>query len=135
MKLKILVIEDELAYLDILCEQLAKNGYTVICEKDGMKGLATAKSQHPDLILLDLRIPAMDGLSVLKELRKDGYGNSVKVILLTNLEATDSIVEKVISYRPAFYLMKSDIQIAELLEKIRELFNTEEGQNPRASLL
>lgn len=134
MKQKILVIEDELAYLQLLSEQLVKNGYTVICENDGLRGLATAKNQHPDLILLDLRIPAMDGLRVLRELRKDGYGNSVKVILLTNLEATDSIVEEVITYRPAFYLMKSDIQISELLEKIRELFEAEERSNPRASL-
>lgn len=118
---KILIIEDDLAYLKLLNDQLYKNGYEVIEAKDGEKGLALAKFQHPDLILLDIRMPVMNGITMLDELRKDTYGKSAKVIILTNLEPDDKILQKVLEDQPTYYFVKSDIQLAELIEKIKEL--------------
>jgi CheY-like chemotaxis protein len=118
---KILIIEDELSYLKLLREQLAKNGYEVTEAKDGKKGLAAAKLTHPDLILLDIRMPEMDGMTMLTELRKDEYGQLAKVIILTNLEPDDKILKTVLVDRPTYYLMKSDIQLSELIAKIKEL--------------
>jgi CheY-like chemotaxis protein len=118
---KILIIEDELLYLKLLRDQLVNNGYEVTEAKDGKKGLAAAKSQHPDLILLDIRMPEMDGMMVLKELRKDPYGQLAKVIILTNLEPDDRILKTVLEDRPTYYLIKSDIQLSELMQKIKEL--------------
>lgn len=115
------VIEDELPYLKLLHEQLTKNGYEVIQANDGQRGLDMAKQQHPDLILLDIRMPVMDGIAMLDLLRKDAYGKSAKVILLTNLEPDDKILQKVLEDQPTYYFVKSDIQLAELLEKIKEL--------------
>jgi len=118
---KILVIEDETAYVRLLQDELRNNGYTVIDASDGKTGLALAKLERPDLILLDIRMPGMDGMELLTNLRKDSYGKTAKVILLTNLEPDDSILKKVLEDQPSYYLVKSDIQLSELLNKIKEL--------------
>ena len=118
---KILVVEDELAYLKLLNSQLTEKGYTVIEAINGKKGLEMAKSENPDLILLDIRMPVMDGMAMLKELRKEEAGKKTKVIMLTNLEPDDKILGEVLSDQPSYYFVKSDIQFNDLLEKIKEL--------------
>ncbi len=118
---KILVIEDELAYLKLLYDQLSKVGYEVFQATDGKKGIATALKEKPDLILLDIRMPVMDGMTMLHELRKDEYGKSAKVVFLTNIEPDDTIIQKVVKDQPTYYFMKSDIQLSELMEKVNDL--------------
>lgn len=118
---KILIIEDEIAYMKLLHMQLTHRGYEVLGAGDGKKGLSMALQHHPDLILLDIRMPVMNGIDVLGELRKDSYGKTAKVILLTNLEPDDKTIQQLIQHQPSFYLIKSDIEIAELLRKMEEL--------------
>lgn len=118
---KILVVEDELAYLKLLNSQLTEKGYKVIEAINGEKGLEKARSENPDLILLDIRMPVMDGMAMLDLLRKGEEGKKTKVIMLTNLEADDKILEDVIRDQPSYYFVKSDIQFNELLSKIEEL--------------
>ena len=115
---KILVIEDEPAFQKLIHDQLVRDGYEVIQAEDGQKGLDEAKSKHPDLILLDLKLPVMDGLTVLSELRQDSWGKDAKVIVLTNLEPDKEILDKVLSFKPELYLVKSNIKLSELREKI-----------------
>lgn len=122
MKKKILVVEDEPSYIRLIHDQLAESGYDVIEARDGKEGLDTAKRLHPDLLLLDIRMPVMDGISMLDELRKDSYGKTAKVIILTNLEPDDKILQKVLVDQPTYYLVKNDVQLADLLNKIKELF-------------
>ncbi len=117
---KILIIEDELAYVRLLRDNLAQ-AYEVLAAQDGEKGLDVAKKEKPDLILLDIRMPKMDGMTVLEELRKDPYGKSAKVILLTNLEANEKIIAQVTKDLPTYYFVKSDIKLSDLIDKIREL--------------
>jgi DNA-binding response OmpR family regulator len=118
---KILIIEDEIAYMQLLNDQLTEKGHEIIEAKDGKEGLAIAKSQKPDLILLDITMPKMDGIKMLSELRKDAYGKAAKIIILTNFEPDEKVIEKVLRDQPFCYLMKSDIQFAELVEKIEEV--------------
>jgi len=120
---KVLIVEDEIAYVRLLKDQLTSNGFNVIDANDGKKGLAMAKSEHPDLILLDIRMPVMDGMAMLKELRKDPYGKTVNVIILTNLEPNDETIKETIQGQPSYYLVKSDIRLEDLLNKIHELLN------------
>jgi len=117
----ILIIEDEKAYLKLLSDQLTGKGYNIIIAKDGKEGLEKAKKENPDLILLDIILPVMDGLVMLDLLRKQELGNKTKVIMLTNLEPTDRIVEKIMIGQPSYYFVKSDIQFNDLLEKIKDL--------------
>jgi len=118
---KILIIEDEIAFLTLVSDQLVKNGYEVIKADDGKKGLTAAISQRPDLILLDIRLPGMDGLDVLRELRKDVYGKKAKVVMLTNLEPDKEIMNKMLEGKPALYLIKSNVKLSELVAKVKEL--------------
>ena len=122
---KILIVEDEIAYVQLLKDLLTRHGYTVIDANDGKKGLALAKSAHPDLILLDVRMPVMDGMSMLKELRKDLYGKSVNVIVLTNLEPNDEMIKESIQGYPSYYFVKSDIKLIDLFSRIEELLLSE----------
>jgi len=118
---KILIIEDDPSYLKLLNDQLTKNGYGIVQAKDGKEGLAIATSQHPDMIILDIKMPVMDGIAMLDELRKDEYGKSAKVIILTNLEPNDKILRKVLEDVPTYYLIKSDIQLNELIERVKDI--------------
>jgi len=118
---KILVIEDELAYLKLLKEQLTKNGYEVLEASNGKSGLEMAKSENPDLILLDIRMPVMDGMTMLNLLRKGESDKKAKVIVLTNLEPDDNIIGEVVREKPLYYFVKSNIKFEDLLDKIKEL--------------
>ncbi len=118
---KILVIEDELAYLKLLNSQLTQKGYQVIEAINGKKGLEAAEKENPDLILLDIRMPVMDGIAMLELLRKEEAGKKAKVIMLTNLEPDDKIIGKVVADQPSYYFVKSDIQFNDLLNKIKDL--------------
>jgi len=117
---KILIIEDELAYVRVLRDSLEPT-YEVSDAQDGEEGLTMAIKEKPDLILLDIRMPKMDGMTVLREIRKDAYGKTAKVILLTNLEANDDIVAQVTKDLPTYYFVKSDVKLNDLLRKIQEL--------------
>jgi two-component system phosphate regulon response regulator PhoB len=83
MKTKILVVDDEPDALEILGFKLREAGYTPIFAKDGTRALAIAREERPDLIVLDLMLPEVDGLEVCKILRRDQTTASIPVIMLT----------------------------------------------------
>ena len=120
---KILIIEDELAYVKIL-RDVFQGTYEVIEANDGKTGLTLALKRRPDLILLDIKMPVMDGLMMLKELRKDtDFGKKVNVVLLTNLEPDGAIVKKVIDDQPTYYWVKSDVQLGDVMRKVAALLS------------
>ncbi|OGM30178.1 hypothetical protein A2801_00330 [Candidatus Woesebacteria bacterium RIFCSPHIGHO2_01_FULL_41_10] len=120
---KILVVEDELAYLKLLHDQLTAKGYEVLEAKNGKAGLEMAKNEKPDLILLDIRMPIMDGMTMLGLLRQDENGKNTKVIMLTNLEPDDKIVGKVVKDQPMYYFVKSNTKLEDLTEKIHDVLS------------
>ena len=117
---KILIVEDELAYLKLLNTQLSAKGHTVIEAVNGKEGLEKAIKEQPDLILLDIRMPIMDGMVMLVELRKDSWGKTAKVILLTNIEPDEKILKGVLVEQPIYYFVKSDMQLDDLMDKIAD---------------
>lgn len=80
---KILVIEDERDILEVLEYNLSREGFSVTTSSDGVEGLELAKNSHPDLILLDLMLPGLDGLEVCKRLKEDTATKSISVIMVT----------------------------------------------------
>lgn len=120
--MKILIIEDEFSYQQVLKQFLMLRGYQVITANDGTEGLSLAKSKQPDLILLDISMPNINGMQVLTEIRKHDYGKTVKIILLTNLEPNDEMIRDVVTGKPAYYLIKANTSLEELLKKIESLF-------------
>ena len=115
----ILIVEDEKSLREVLSSKLVLEGYTVYAAANGQEGLNLALEKHPNLVLLDIVMPVMDGMEMLQELRKDEWGANVPVILLTNLNDSDKEFESM--EKGAFgYLVKSDWKIDEVTAKIRE---------------
>ena len=120
---KILVVEDEEDLRQALSEELVRATYDVLVASNGKEGLVLALKHHPDLILLDIVMPEMDGMTMLKKLRQDEWGKTARVIMLTNLNATDKILKGVTEDEPSFYLVKSDWKIADIISKVKEELN------------
>jgi DNA-binding response OmpR family regulator len=126
-KKRVLIIEDEEAMQMAISEALATQGVTTLVESDGKKGLETALREHPDLILLDIFMPKMDGLAVIEELRLNEWGKTVPVIILTNLSPyTNSVINSVLENKPAYYLVKSDVKLEGIVDKIKEVLKIED---------
>lgn len=122
-KEKILIVEDEAPLLNVLDKKFKQEGYETILAKDGRKGLEMAKSEQPDLILLDILMPKMDGLEMLKRLRAsvDG-GRDIPVFCLTNLSEMENISEAV-QIGVSGYLVKTDWKLDEVVKKVKEKLN------------
>jgi formate hydrogenlyase transcriptional activator len=113
----ILIVEDDLAIATALQEKLTKANYKVLVARDGQEGLLQAMATHPDLILLDIIMPEMDGITMLKQLRQDEWGKQAKVIILSNLsEGKDNITD--IEKLAAEYLIKTEWDLEDLLVKV-----------------
>ena len=115
----ILFVEDEPTLQKTLSLALEQEGYTVKNALDGEIGLNLAKEIKPDLILLDLILPKMDGFEVLDELKKDDSTKSIPVIVLTNLESSQDI-EKALVLGANTYLVKANYDLKEVIDKVRE---------------
>jgi len=115
----ILFIEDELALQKTFRETLKKEGYEMVSALDGETGLKLAKSEKPDLILLDLILPKVTGFEVLKKLKEDEETKEIPVIVLTNLEEIEDI-DKVIELGATTYLVKAQYSLEEVVEKIKK---------------
>lgn len=121
-KKKILVVEDDRALLGALAEKFTSEGFAVLSAKNGGAGLANALANHPDIILLDIVMPDMDGLTMLEKLRaSNSWGKSVQVILLTNVTPdSEEVMSRITRNEPAFYMVKSDYMLTEVVAKVRE---------------
>lgn len=118
-KKTILIVEDDRALLRALSDKFTREGFNVLGAKDGLEGLKTALESQPDLILLDILMPEMGGITMLEKLRKENmWGKRVPVILLTNVIPDNDIIRKITENKPAYYLVKSDWQINDVVEKV-----------------
>jgi len=119
---KILLVEDEIAYIKLLHDRLTTTGYEVVEAYNGKSGLDIAIREKPDLIILDLRMPVMDGVSMLKKLREDVWGGNVYVLILTNLDDSENI-SKTINEKCSRYLIKSDTTVNSVIEDVKLLLH------------
>jgi len=118
-KKTILIVDDDFTLQTLLQVELVERGYKVILAEDGLEGLKLAKSEHPDLILLDIMMPKMDGMQVLSELRKDSWGGTVKVIILTRLD--DAKKTAIAIEEGAYdYLLKDNWEVKDVVDKVVE---------------
>lgn len=116
--MKILIVEDEPMLLKVLVDRFVQEQFTVVSAMNGKEGLAIALKEHPDIILLDLVMPVMDGMTMLRELRKDAWGKIVQVLLLTNLSDPQKMSESIIR-DVAGYLIKSDWKLDDLVTEVK----------------
>lgn len=120
---KILLVEDEETLRYAIGEMLRTNHFIYLEAKNGEEGLAIALRECPDLVLLDLLMPVMDGMTMLKLLRADSWGKDVPVIVLTNFNPKDhEVLMDVVTQEPLHYLIKSDLAIQDVIKEINKVF-------------
>jgi len=118
----ILIIEDEKSLRGALVDFLHLKNFLTLEAKNGREGVEIALAKHPELILLDIIMPEMDGIATLKNLRLDIWGEKVPVIILTNLSATkEQLIDYKIPSRPTYYLIKSDWKLYDIVNKIEDI--------------
>lgn len=118
-KKKILIIEDESTLQKALTEFLTEENFSVFSALDGEIGVALAKKEKPDLVLLDIILPKKDGYEVLEELKGSEETKKIPVILLTNLESPEDI-DRAFEKGASTYLVKSNYKLEEVVGKIKE---------------
>jgi len=115
----ILIVEDEPTLQKALSMALEKEGYAIKSALDGEIGFNTAKEIKPDLILLDLILPKMDGFEVLEELKKEESTKDIPIIILTNLESSQDI-ERALVLGAKTYLVKANYDLKDVIQKVKE---------------
>ena len=113
------IVEDDAALINALGEKMLGEHFDIVKAKNGEEGLAAALHDHPDLILLDLDMPVMDGMTMLRELRKDDWGKSAPVIILTNI-ADIADVALAVQNSTYEYLLKADWKLEDVIKKIKD---------------
>lgn len=117
----ILLIEDDENLSFIYKKKFETEGYQVKSVFNGEDGLNTALKTHPDLILLDILMPKMDGMTVMKKLREDSWGANVPIIIMSVLDPNDEMIEQVMKDKPTYYLLKATSNIDTLTDKVKEV--------------
>ena len=118
MAKKILIVEDDKFLRELIATKLEKEEYQILEAIDGEKGLETVKKEKPDLILLDLILPGLDGFGVLAAVKEDPVLSQIPVIILSNLGQKEDI-EKALKLGAADYLIKAHHTPGEIIAKIK----------------
>ncbi len=116
---KVLIVEDERPMREALCNKFKQEHFNVFEAKNGEEGLKVALQEHPDMILLDIIMPVMDGMAMLEKLRLDFWGKTANVIMLTNIDNKSNITEAM-QKGVLQFLVKSDWKIEEVLHIVQE---------------
>src|SRR5512136_38274 len=130
MAKKILVIDDEPKIVEICSDYLHAAGFDVISSGDGLQGLALARSQKPDLVVLDLMLPGMDGLDVCRELRRTS--NTPIIMLTARVEETDKLIG--LELGADDYITKP-FSPRELVARVRAVLRRAGGESSTAELI
>jgi OmpR family response regulator RpaB len=118
-KEKILVVDDEISIRRILETRLSMIGYLVITAGDGEEALEIYKREMPNLIILDIMMPKINGIDVMKKLREDEKTANIPIILLTALVQEINKIKKMMKPYDS-YLIKSEIMPAQVIEEIEK---------------
>ncbi|MFZ2555993.1 MAG: response regulator [Minisyncoccia bacterium] len=116
---RILIVEDEEGMALALTDALTQEGYSVSRAADGNAGLAAAQKDHPDLIITDLKMPDMGGLEMIDALRKDQWGKTAKVIILSNASDLESL-QKAMEHGTFHYMVKGDSSMADIIATVKK---------------
>lgn len=122
-KSKVLIIEDEELVARMYLKSLQFAGFEVQTANNGQSGIEAVRSFHPDLILLDVMMPGVDGIVILRQLKKDPVTNSIPVVILTNLSG-DNDEKYALENGAAAFWVKSGVKGHEMAEKIVKILDS-----------
>lgn len=118
--INVLIVEDDSFLANIYKTKFEMEGFKVNIAEDGEAGLNEAKKKKPDIVLLDILLPKMDGFTVLEHLKADAEVKDIPVILLTNLGQKDD-VDKGLDMGAVDYLIKAHFKPSETVEKVKKV--------------
>jgi two-component system response regulator MprA len=119
---KVAIIEDDMAIVQMYRTKFETEGYDVSTAEDGAAGLELIDSFQPDIILLDLMMPNMNGLDMLQRLRSQPNGREAKVVVLTNMGDTETAT-KVYKMAADDYIVKAEMTPKQVAERVKELLS------------
>lgn len=118
-KKKVLLIDDDETFRTILSDALTEVGLEILHAEDGESGFNLAVTENPALILLDIRMPKMDGIEFLKSLRTQKNGSNIPVYILSEVSDVEHIADGM-SLGVRQYIVKSDMDLKDIVAKIKE---------------
>ena len=127
---RVLLIEDGVVFRDLLAEALRRSGFEVKTAGDGEAGWGMLDAVQPDLIVLDLAMPRLDGISFLRRLRAQDKWSAVQVLVVS---AHSSKAEDALRYGAQGYLIKSRISLTEVTETARNLVSVAESKRQKST--
>jgi CheY-like chemotaxis protein len=117
MAKKILIIEDEEIINELLAKKLTREGYEVFITRNGNEGMAAIKKEKPDLILLDIVMPEMDGFEVMEQIQKNEDIKNIPIIIISN-SGQPVELEKAKKLGARDWLIKTEFDPQEVVDKI-----------------
>lgn len=114
----VLIIEDDVHLRSALSEKLQIEGFDTLEAKNGKEGLDLAIKIKPEMILLDIVMPEMDGMATASKLRKDKWGQNANIIFLTNIDESEKIKQS-LEYKAFEYIIKSDRTLEDIVSDIK----------------
>ena len=118
--MKVLIIDDDDAISTVFATALKKEGYEAVHSPSGADGLEKAKSEHPDLILLDQILPDMQGNQILKQLKSEEGTKNIPVIILSNF-SQEELVREAINAGATDYVFKFQVDTKDVVEKVKQV--------------
>lgn len=115
---KILIVEDDKFLRELIAQKLLKENYDIAEAVDGERGIEAVKKEKPDLVLLDLILPGIDGFGVLAKIKEDPELAKIPIIILSNLGQKEDI-ERGLKLGADDYLIKAHFTPGEIIEKIK----------------
>ena len=123
-KTKVLIIEDDSYISDMYRIKFESENFETVVASNGIEGIKFLEKAVPDIILLDVVMPKIDGFSVLKEIKKNSKLDKIPVVLLTNLSQKEN-VERGFELGASSYIIKAHFTPSEVVEKIKEVLKQE----------
>ena len=120
MPKNILIVEDDKFLRELIVRKLTQEGYKVSEAIDGEQGIKKIKEEKPDLVLLDLILPGIDGFEVLARAKSDSAVSKIVIIILSNLGQKED-VDRGLAGGAADYLIKAHMTPGEIVEKIKSI--------------
>ncbi|MSU60442.1 MAG: response regulator [Candidatus Staskawiczbacteria bacterium] len=115
---KILIVEDNKDFLWILRQSFDNENVSVVYATDGQEGLDMAQKEKPDLIIMDILLPKMDGISIARKLKEAGV--NAKMIFLTGFKDSEHISDAIDAFSDADYIVKTDMRIDDIVARVKD---------------
>jgi DNA-binding response OmpR family regulator len=114
---KILIVEDDKDFLWILKKGFEHKGFVLLYALDGQEGLAIAQKENPDVMIIDIDLPKMDGITMAKKIKESGVNS--RMIFLTNFRDSEHIGEALSVTGGADYIIKADMRVDEIIVRVK----------------